>query len=289
MAELSPAAQTVVGQARAEVAVALDEVDGWLLHTDGDVGVDVEVESKGDGTVVTALDHDVEERLADRLTTAFPDHGILSEERRTTSPDTDWTWVIDPIDGTSNFTCRLPYWCVSVALAYEGAPVFGVVDAPVLGRRYTAVRGQGAQRVDRTTLPQRSDQWRAPQPLRVRAPVDWRDRSYRHLPVMLTTATARHARSAGLALNPRVMGSTALDMAIVAEGVAVASIAMIPKVWDVAAGALLVEEAGGHIVTLGSDPLLPLLRDQQQAGRSAVTAAGPDPDYVRELAEALLP
>ena len=285
MAELSPAARTIVGQARTQLAAALDEVDGWLLRPDGDVAV----ESKRDGTVVTALDHDVEERLADRLTVAFPGHGILSEERRTTSPDTDWAWVIDPIDGTSNFTCRLPYWCVSVALAHEGTPVLGVVDAPVLARRYTAVRGEGAWLVDRTVSCGRDEQRRRPQRLQVRAPVDWRDRAFRHLPVMLTTATARHARSAGLALNPRVMGSTALDLAVVAEGVAVAAIAMTPKVWDIAAGVLLVEEAGGTTVTLGSDPLVPFPRDQQQAGRSAVTAAGPDADYVRELAEALLP
>ena len=285
MTELSPAARRVVREAEEELATALDDIGGWLLTLDGDV----EVESKADGTVVTARDREVEERLAERLSRAFPDHGILSEERRTTAPDTDWTWVIDPIDGTSNYTCNLPYWCISVALAQGGDPVLGCVDAPILARRYTAVRGEGAWLVDRSGAPDRHDRRARPRPLQVHTPVDWRDRGNRHLPVMLTTATARHARSAGLALNPRVMGSTALDMAVVAEGAAVVSVAMIPKVWDVAAGALLVEEAGGHTVTLRSDPLLPFSRGEEQAGRCAITAAGPDPDYVRELAEALLP
>jgi myo-inositol-1(or 4)-monophosphatase len=124
--------------------------------------------------------------------------------------------------------------------------------------------------------------------LQVRPPVAWRDPSNRHVPVMLTTGTARRARGAGLRLNPRVMGSTALDLAMVAEGVAAASIANVPKVWDVAAGVLLVREAGGVVVTLSGEPLLPLTGDVEQLGRSAVTAAGPDETYVRELAGALL-
>lgn len=285
MPELSPAARAVVERARGELDAALDEVDEWLLAASGDLAP----ESKHDGTVVTAADRDVDDRLAARLTAAFPDHGILSEERSTTAPDTDWAWVIDPIDGTSNFTCRLPYWCVSVALTLAGSPVLAAVDAPVLGRRYLAERGGGATLLSRTTSLGGRAHGERRRDLHVRAAVDWRDRAHRHVPVMLTTATARHARAAGLALNPRVMGSTALDLAVVAEGVAAASIAMIPKVWDVAAGVLLVEEAGGHVVTIGAEPLLPFERDQPQTGRCAITAAGPDAGYVRELAEALLP
>ncbi len=262
----------------------LDEVAGWLLVSSGDL----EVTEKADGTPVTSADTTVDDRLRDRLTDAFPDHGILSEERGTMAPTTTWTWVIDPVDGTSNYTNRLPYWCISVALLFEGLPVLGVIDAPVLGRRYTAIAGRGGTMTSRTTSLDGRDQQPTSRPLKVRPPVAWRDPSNGHVPVMLTTGTARRARGAGLELNPRVMGSMALDIALVAEGVAAASIAIVPKVWDIAAGALLIEEAGGVVVTVDADPLLPLVGGVEQEGRAAITATGPDEAYVNELVAALL-
>ncbi len=284
MSELTEPAQGVVTRAVREIGETLDEIRAWLLAASGDV----DVEAKTDGTPVTDADREVDERLAVRLTEAFPDHGVLSEERDTVSPDTEWTWIVDPIDGTSNFICRLPYWCISIALAYQGHPVLGIVDAPVLGRRYIATLGGGTFLESRTTSLDGTTQQHRRRQLHVREAIDWRNGDNRHVPVMLTTATARAARGAGLRLNPRVMGSTALDLAIVAEGVAAASIAVIPKVWDVAAGVLLVTEAGGAITSLDESPLFPMPPNVEQADRSAVVAAGPDPSYVTEIAGALL-
>jgi myo-inositol-1(or 4)-monophosphatase len=282
--ELSDAAREVVTRATQEMGETLDEVRAWLLAASGDV----EVEAKADGTPVTDADHEVDERIAVRLMEAFPDHGLLSEERDTVAPDTEWTWIVDPIDGTSNFICRLPYWCVSVALAFRGQPVLGIVDAPVLGRRYVATLGAGTFLESRTTSLDGTTHQHRRRRLHVRDAVDWRDARNRHVPVMLTTATARAARGAGLRLNPRVMGSTALDLAIVAEGVAAASLAVIPKVWDIAAGVLLVTEAGGAVTSLDEQPLFPVPPGVEHVDRSAITAAGPDAAYVKELARALL-
>jgi myo-inositol-1(or 4)-monophosphatase len=283
--ELSPAARAVVARATTQIGGTLDEVRAWLLAASGDV----DVEAKTDGTPVTDADREVDDRLATRLSEAFPDHGVLSEERDTVSPDTEWTWVVDPIDGTSNFICRLPYWCISIALAFQGRPVLGIVDAPVLGRRYVASLGGGTFLESRTTSLDGTTHQHRRRRLQVRDAVDWRDGGNRHVPVMLTTATARSARGAGMRLNPRVMGSTALDLAIVAEGVAAASIAVIPKVWDIAAGVLLVTEAGGAVSNLDERSLFPIPPGVEHVDRSAVTAAGPDTAYVREIAEALLP
>jgi myo-inositol-1(or 4)-monophosphatase len=282
--ELSDPARGVVTHAVREIGETLDEVRAWLLAASGDV----DVEAKTDGTPVTDADREVDERLATRLAEAFPEHGVLSEERVTVAPDTEWTWIVDPIDGTSNFICRLPYWCISIALAHQGQPVLGIVDAPVLGRRYVATLGGGTFLESRTTSLDGSTHQHRRRQLRVRDAVDWRDRGNRHVPVMLTTATARAARGAGLRLNPRVMGSTALDLAIVAEGVAAASIAMVPKVWDIAAGMLLVTEAGGAVTSLDEPSLFPVPAGVEHVDRSAVLAAGPDPSYVTEIAGALL-
>jgi myo-inositol-1(or 4)-monophosphatase len=267
---LEASALAVVERARGVAHALLDELGPRLLAAAGDV----EVESKADGTPVTVADRDADELIAAAISRAFADHGILSEERDTLAPDTEWTWIVDPIDGTSNFTCRLPYWCVSLALAFRGEPVLGVVDAPVLGRRYVAISGAGATRDGRR--------------LRVRPPTDWHDGRNGHVPVMLTTSTAKRARGAGVRLNARVMGSTALDLAVVAEGVAAASVALRPRVWDIAAGALLVREAGGAVVTVRGEPLLPLEVGRDHRDLAAATAAGPDDSYVTRLAGDLL-
>ena len=262
----------------------LDELRGWLL----DVSGDMDSSPKSDGTPVTFADREVDRILTERLADRFPGHGVLSEEQQTRAPETEWTWIVDPIDGTSNFTARLPYWCISIALACNGTPVLGIIDAPVLGSRYSATLGGGATVETRTTsLAGRSDQPRR-RPLRVRGEVAWWDRRNRHIPVMLTTGTARRARAAGVRLNARVMGSVALDLAAVADGVAAASIAMVPRVWDIAAGSLLVTEAGGSVVTVDGDPLLPMRPGVEQQPRSAVTAAGPNERYTRQFAERLL-
>jgi myo-inositol-1(or 4)-monophosphatase len=260
-----------VARALALLEDALDRLGPSLLAQAGRL----DPSAKGDGTPVTAADHEADDVLTGAIRATFPSHGIVSEEQETVVPGTDWCWIIDPIDGTSNFTAGLPYWCVSVALALEGEVILGVVDAPPIRQRMVAIRGRG------TT--QRGEA------LNVRPPVDWRDGRNRHIPVMLTTGTARRARGAGLRLNPRVMGATALDLATVASGVAAASIAMIPKVWDIAAGALLVTEAGGAVETLHGEPLLPLKPGVEQASRSAATAAGPDTAYLRRLSAGLLP
>jgi myo-inositol-1(or 4)-monophosphatase len=267
----TPSIDTVVARASSVANAVLDGLGPGLRATAGRI----DVESKADGTPVTEADRDVDAALARAIGDAFPDHGLLSEERDTVVPATDWCWVVDPIDGTSNYVAGLPYWCVSIALTLEGQPALGIVDAPALGRRYVATRDGGATEGRRR--------------LHVRDRVDWRDGRNRHVPVMLTTATARRARDAGLRLNARVMGATALDLAMVAEGVAAASVAIIPHVWDVAAGGLLVSEAGGAVVTLDGTPLLPLQPGQDHRSRSAATAAGPDQDYVRDLATRLLP
>jgi myo-inositol-1(or 4)-monophosphatase len=265
VADLAAHAGEVVGR-------ALDALRAPLLRATGRV----DVTAKSDGTPVTSADLEADERLTEAILGAFPDHGILSEEQRTTAPeDTEWCWVIDPIDGTSNFISGLPYWCVSVALTYLGQPVLAMVDGPPLDARYSAVRGGG------TTYNGR--------PVRVRAPVAPDDATRRHVPLMLTTSTARRARRAGIRLNPRVMGATALDLCLVAEGVAAGSLALIPHVWDVAAGTLLVEEAGGAIVTLDGEALLPLRAGQDYGDRAAVTASGPSAAWVRDVAGRLLP
>lgn len=229
--------------------------------------------AKSDGTPVTASDFLVDEHLTTAIAEAFATHDVLSEEASTTWSGNEWTWIIDPIDGTSNFAAGLPYWAVSVALAHDGVPVYGCVAAPALGERFVARQGGGAHRVD--TAGTRT-------PIAVRDAVDFRSGRHKHVPIAVTAGTIRRSNGRKVRLNGRVLGAWALDLAFVAAGRLVGSYATIPHVWDVAAGMLLVEEAGGAVETLGT-PLLPLRQDVDYADTSAPTATGPDAAWVHDL------
>lgn len=267
--ELDAAEQRVVSRARTRLHEVLDGLRPVLLERSGVASVKM----KDDGTPVTDSDLEANERLIDALGTELPDHSFVSEETTTTYDGAEWAWIIDPIDGTSNFTTGIPYWCVSVALALRGQVVLGVVDAPPLDDRYEAVMGGGATRNGA--------------PIRIRPPAAYDDPGNRHVPLLLTTMTARRV-TPRVRLNPRVLGSAALDLCLVARGVAAAAVSLTPKLWDHAAGAVIVEEAGGVYHSYDADGLLPLVAGRDYAGRSATSAAGPDVAYLTGLAEHLV-
>ena len=221
---------------------------------------------KTDGSPVTPHDRETGERLTTRLLEVFPTHGVIDEEAARVAPATDWTWVLDPIDGTSNFIAGLPYWCISVSLCFEGSPALGVIEAPALGQRYVAVAGGGA--VGRTGGQQRT--------LRVSDPVDLWDRSNGHIPGLYSGGAARDLTADGVALNARIMGASALDLAMVASGTAPLAVTLGPHVWDIAAGSLLVTEAAGACASAAEQPLLPLVPGRDYGAETTPTAAAVD-------------
>lgn len=256
-------AAAVVERARRVLDGLLDDVRRDLTPVAGRSVLTM----KPDGSPVTPHDRETDERLVTGLLAAFPGHGAVSEEQDRVAPDTDWTWVLDPIDGTSNFIAGLPYWCVSVALCLEGSPVLGVVDAPALARRFTAVAGAGAYETDDTHTHQMS----------VRTGVGLHDPAMAHVPGLYSGGAARDLYADGARLNTRVMGASALDLAMVARGIAPVAVQLGPHVWDVAAGALLVVEAGGAVVGDGDRPLLPLEAGRDYTDAVVRTAAASDP------------
>jgi myo-inositol-1(or 4)-monophosphatase len=267
--ELPPDARAVVSEARALVHELCDGLRPWLLAEAGAR----DSTAKSDGTPVTAADLEADRIISAAITEAFPRHGLISEEgARTRWDGNEWTWVVDPIDGTSNFTAGFPYWCVSVALVRNGVPVYGCVDAPPLASRFEAVAGEGATRNG--------------EPIHVRAPVDFRSGANAHVPVIVSSGTIRRA-SGKVRLNARVAGSMALDLAMVAGGHAIATYQRVPRVWDVAAGWLLVIEAGGAYVPLGDPPLVPVPRDRDLWQLSSPGIAGPDATWLEDLVGAL--
>ena len=109
-----------------------ETVGAKLLEDFGHAQADL----KDDGSLVTASDRWSDDVLRQAIHQTFPDHGVLSEEVEHIFPDTDWCWIIDPIDGTTNFTRGIPIWGISLGLLYRGVPVFGYVAMPPLEQTF---------------------------------------------------------------------------------------------------------------------------------------------------------
>lgn len=106
----------------------------------------LEVHTKiNESDIVTIADKTAEQIIISGIRHDFPTHTILSEESGTSGVESKWRWVIDPLDGTTNFSEGLPAWAVSIGIEYEGEPVAGIVYAPYLGELFSAIKGEGAQ------------------------------------------------------------------------------------------------------------------------------------------------
>jgi myo-inositol-1(or 4)-monophosphatase len=196
----------------------------------------LEIETKGPQDFVTAVDKAVELLIRNRLRQAFPDHAILGEEFGLDREGARIVWVLDPIDGTSNFMRDRPIWCVSVGATIDGKPVLGVIFDPVNDELYSAATGRGATRNG--------------------VPISVNKDTSRYKPVFGVGFTsgksvAAHARQIGHILEHgceyRRFGSSAMLLAHIADGRLDGYADALTSVWDVIAGLVLVREAGGVV------------------------------------------
>lgn len=208
------------------------------------LGGDLDIATKSSVTdLVTQVDRACETRIRDILRSAFPDHAVLGEEQGQQG-DARHRWIVDPVDGTMNFAHGFPYFCVSIALEADGETVVGVVLDTPRDVLYQAVRGRGASANGR--------------PIQVSAETE-------PIQAMLASAfvyhPSRHDRA--LALLGRMLpamravrrtGSSALDLCQVASGTVDAFAGLNLKPWDVAAGLLILEEAGGTVTAADGTP-----------------------------------
>ncbi|MBI5285106.1 MAG: inositol monophosphatase [Chloroflexi bacterium] len=195
-----------------------------------------DIDVKGHRNIVTNTDVEAELRVKAILAAEFPDHKILSEE---TAYDTDatsgWTWVIDPIDGTKNYAIGLPFWCTNVALCLDAEPVVGLTYDAVHGEGFWAVAGEGAFcNADRIAASDKDDVFSSV----ISIDLGYDDAmGLRQLDLMRSI----FPRVQGI----RITGSAALGLAYAACGRIDLYTHMNVSPWDVAAGILLVREAGG--------------------------------------------
>jgi myo-inositol-1(or 4)-monophosphatase len=199
---------------------------------------DFSVAHKGDVNLVTDVDLAAEEKIVSRLQAAFPHHSFLAEERHAQAPPGPYRWIVDPLDGTTNYAHGYPVFCVSIALEIEGEVHFGVVYEPNLKELFTVTRGEGARlnespiRVSQTRSVDRSL-------LATGFPYDIRSSTENNLNHFCRFAL----RSQGV----RRAGSAAMDLCYVACGRFDGYWELKLHPWDCAAGYLMVREAGGVV------------------------------------------
>ncbi|HEY8532008.1 MAG TPA: inositol monophosphatase family protein [Limnochorda sp.] len=204
------------------------------------------VEHKGPTDVVTEADRLSEAHILSRIRERYPDHDILSEESGLQSRSGSVRWIVDPLDGTANFAHGLPLFSVSIALEVDGALVAGAVYDPVRDELYSAARGRGA--------------FLNGEPLRVSAVASLQDALLvTGFPHDLSDDPAENnlayfAAFARRTQGVRRLGSAALDLAYVAAGRFDGFWELRINAWDIAAGALLVEEAGGRLSRVDGSP-----------------------------------
>jgi myo-inositol-1(or 4)-monophosphatase len=196
------------------------------------------VSKKQHNDFVTEVDKASEAAIIETLRNAYPDHSILAEESGQDDRESDYQWIIDPLDGTTNFIHGFQYYCVSIALAHKGIVTQAVVYDPTRNDLFTASRGRGAFLNDRRIRVGRRDRL-ADALIGTGFPFREKDGLERYTELFSDMTLA----CAGL----RRPGAAALDLANVAAGRMDGFFEQGLSAWDVAAGALLVTEAGGLI------------------------------------------
>lgn len=208
----------------------------------------LEIREKGAVDLVTNADRASEALILRRIAAAYPDHDVLAEEsaegavRRASRP----LWIVDPLDGTTNFAHGLPIWSVSIACVVDGQPVVGVVHDPSRAECFVAARGEGATRNG--------------EPVRVSTRGTLREALLvTGFPYDVQTDEVDNldhfARLLRTTRGVRRLGSAAIDLAYVACGRFDGFWELKLHAWDVAAGVLLVQEAGGAVADFDEGPL----------------------------------
>jgi myo-inositol-1(or 4)-monophosphatase len=210
-----------------------------------------EIRHKGEIDLVTEVDLGSEKRIIEVIRTHFPNHAILSEEGGASGGVSDYQWIIDPLDGTTNFAHGLPTCCVSIALTKGEQPLIGMIWCPFTDEFFSAVRGQGAylngRRLSVSVIDQIRDSLLVTGfPYNVKA--------------IMETVMARFTRCLAASQGVRRLGSAALDLSYVAAGRFEAFWEENLHPWDVAAGQLIVTEAGGRITDFNNQPFKPEMK-----------------------------
>lgn len=234
-------------RAQLNIAVRAARAAGDLMTRHMGRGDAIQVARKNTNDFVTQIDQAAEQLIVDHLLQAYPDHAILGEEYgKSGNVGSDYEWIIDPLDGTTNFIHGNPQFAISIAMRFKKTIEIAVVYDPLRQELFTAERGQGAL-LDGKKL--RVTQARDLQNGLVGTGIPYSD--FEHLDAYMAMLKKVAQNTAGI----RRPGSAALDLAWLAAGRIDAFWELGLKPWDIAAGALLIKEAGGMIADISGSSL----------------------------------
>jgi myo-inositol-1(or 4)-monophosphatase len=197
------------------------------------------VEEKRRNDLVTEVDRDAEAAIIDTLHQAYPDHGIIGEESGQAFAGAEYQWIIDPLDGTTNYLYGIPHFCISIALKHKNRIEHAVIVDPLRNEEFSASRGQGAQ--------VNGKRMRVTRRLRLEESLLATGIPFRDIEANIDAYMATLRAFASQTRGIRRAGAAALDLAYVAAGRYDGYWELGLKPWDMAAGVLLVQEAGGMV------------------------------------------
>ncbi|MCF7885040.1 MAG: inositol monophosphatase [Candidatus Marinimicrobia bacterium] len=208
----------------------------------------LDIDYKGRANMVTQVDKKSEEILQEEITSRFPHHKILGEEFTDKDTDSELKWIIDPIDGTTNFVHGYPVVAVSIGIEYDNEIIIGVVNNPLLNEIFTAIKGHGSyyngKRIEVSKVKKLEEAL-----LATGFPYKLNDHFYKNMELFKKF----YENSQGV----RRAGSAAIDLCYVACGRLDGFWEYDLNPWDVSAGSLIVKEAGGRLSSFSSEKFSP--------------------------------
>ncbi|MCK4490825.1 MAG: hypothetical protein KAU23_11215 [Anaerolineales bacterium] len=222
-------------------------------------------ELKSDRTLVTKADRDADQYIQKLIRDHFPSDAILSEEGNTIFPENPDVWVVDPLDGTVNFSLGLHYWGVSIAHFKHGIPQSAALYFPVIDELYSASAGKGADlNGKRIQVPN--------------SPVD------SHYPIFVHCSRMHGLYNVALPYKTRSLGAAAYHLCLIPKGSAILAFESTVKLWDFAGSWLVVKEAGGFIQPVGNQQPFPTQSGFDYNDRAFAIIAAASEDVMNKAA-----
>ncbi len=194
--------------------------------------------NKADGSLITSCDLWSDKTIVEGLDSIAPNEGVLSEEGGKSIPNTNAYWVVDPLDGTTNFAAGIPYWSISVARFVDGKPQSSFLIIPTLKKKFVSIKGKGVWLNNKKIKPNQINQ--------------------KSECVSLCSRSIKILQKKPNSIFPgkiRLLGVSSLNLISVAMGQTFGAIESTPKIWDIAAAWLLLEELNCSIEWLETNPL----------------------------------
>ncbi len=198
----------------------------------------ISASNKSDGSLITSCDLWSDKTIVDGLASIAPDEGVLSEEGEKSIPNTKAYWVVDPLDGTTNFAAGIPYWSISVARLVDGKPQSSFLIIPTLKKKFVSIKGKGVWLNNIKINP--------------------KENNHQSECVSLCSRSIKILQKKPTSVFPgkiRLLGVSSLNLTSVAMGQTFGAIESTPKIWDIAAAWLLLEELNCSIDWLETNPL----------------------------------